>query len=557
MAFVPLSALLLDTLLPYFLAQSVASLTTREVDVLIQSLIIAGLVGLGGVAANFIGFRTLIYHEARIRTRLYNATFKNILRKDQGFFVNEKVGALTSRFIDFVRSHVALQDLFIMRTLSFCLSLIVGLGLVALSSPVLALILLALIISILFEIRLFTKIRRPYRMERKILIGEVHGEVADSVTNNLLVKTFAHEDSEIKHLEKQTHRLQKIFSKDIGIFAIDGSVRNAIMVITQIVGIAACSYLVLHGSMDLAIAIFAIAYLQRVGSQIFMLGEIVNGYDEALLQAAPMSDILMRENIVNDNSSAKDLTITTPTINLNNVSYHYSDSETLVLDGITIAIPAGQKVGLVGHSGAGKTTIVQLLLRFADVTGGAIEIAGSDIRTITQTSLRENIAYVPQEPMLFHRTLRENIAYGKQDATDDQIREAARQANALDFIEALPQGLDTLVGERGVKLSGGQRQRIAIARAILKDAPILILDEATSALDSESEKLIQESLATLMKGRTSIVIAHRLSTIAKLDRIIVLDKGSIIEDGTHAELLNHNGTYAKLWNHQSGGFIEE
>lgn len=556
-AFIPVSALLLETLLPYFLAQSVASLTTKDTDVLTSNLFIAGAVGTAGVAANFIGFRTLVYHEAHLRTRLYNATFRNILRKDQAFFVNEKVGALTSRFIDFVRAHVALQDLFILRTLSFCLSLIVGLGIVAFSSPILALILLVLIVSILFEIRLFTKIRRPYRMERKVLVGEVHGEVADAVTNNLLVKTFAHEDSEITHLEKQTHRLQKIFSKDIGIFSIDGSVRNAIMVLTQIIGIAVCAYMVLNNKMDLAIAIFAIAYLQRIASQIFMLGEIVNGYDEALLQAAPMSDILMQDTTVNDSERAKNLVVTTPTINLEKVSYHYSDSDALVLRDIDITIPAGQKVGLVGHSGAGKTTIVQLLLRFSDVTGGAIKIAGNDIRDITQKSLRENIAYVPQEPMLFHRTLRDNIAYGKQDATDAQIREAARQAHALEFIDSLPDGLGTLVGERGVKLSGGQRQRIAIARAILKDAPILVLDEATSALDSESEKLIQDSLEMLMQDRTSIVIAHRLSTIAKLDRIIVLEKGQIIEDGTHNELLKLNGTYAKLWNHQSGGFIEE
>ncbi len=557
MLIVPLSALLLDTLLPYFLAQSVAALTTKDGDTLVQNLVIAGIIGLAGLIANFTGFRTLVHHEAHIRTRLYNATFRNLLNKDQAFFVNEKVGALTSRFIDFVRSHVALQDLFIMRTLSFCLSLIVGLGLVAASSPVLALILLALIVSIMIEIRIFTKIRRPYRMERKTLIGEVHGEVADSLTNNLLVKTFAHEESEIRHLEKQTHRLQKIFTKDIGIFAIDGVVRNAIMVITQVVGIGACAYLVLNGRMELAIAIFAIAYLQRIATQIFMLGEIVNGYDEALLQAAPMSDILQRSNVVSDADAAKPLVITTPTIELNDVSYHYSDSDSLVLDDIRLAIKAGQKVGLVGHSGAGKTTIVQLLLRFSDVTGGAIMISGKDIRDITQKSLRENIAYVPQEPMLFHRTLRENIAYGKPDATDKQIRDAAKKANALEFIEKLPHGFDTHVGERGVKLSGGQRQRIAIARAILKDAPILILDEATSALDSESEKLIQQSLETLMKGRTSIVIAHRLSTIAKLDRIVVLENGTILEDGTHSELLKHGGTYAKLWNHQSGGFIEE
>lgn len=557
MTLVPLSALLLDTLLPYFLAQSVAALTTKDVDTLTQNLIIAGAIGLVGVAANFTGFRTLVHHEGHIRTRLYNATFRTLLGKDQNFYVNEKVGALTSRFIDFVRSHVALQDLLIMRTLSFILSLVVGLGLVAMSSPLLALLLLGLIVSILVEIRVFTKVRRPYRMERKVLIGEVHGEVADSLTNNLLVKTFAHETSEIDHLEKQTNRLQKIFIKDIGIFAIDGAVRNAIMVVTQVIGIGICAYMVLHGNMSLAIAIFSIAYLQRIASQIFMLGEIVNGYDEALLQAAPMSDILMQQNVVSDRTDAKPLHIQSPTINLNNVSYHYSDSETLVLNNINLKIPAGQKVGLVGHSGAGKTTVVQLLLRFSDITQGAIEMSGADIRSVTQKSLRENIAYVPQEPMLFHRTLRENIAYGKPGASDAQIRDAAMKANALDFIDALPHGLDTLVGERGVKLSGGQRQRIAIARAILKDAPILILDEATSALDSESEKLIQESLEILMKGRTSIVIAHRLSTIAKLDRIIVLENGNIIEDGSHAKLLKHDGTYAKLWNHQSGGFIEE
>ena len=182
---------------------------------------------------------------------------------------------------------------------------------------------------------------------------------------------------------------------------------------------------------------------------------------------------------------------------------------------------------------------------------------GHDIRDVTQKSLRESIAYVQQEPMLFHRSLKENIAYGRPDATDAEIEAAAKQANAYDFIQSLPEKFDTLVGERGVKLSGGQRQRIAIARAILKDAPILVLDEATSALDSESEKLIQDAFEHLMHGRTSIVIAHRLSTIAKLDRILVLDSGVIVEDGSHEELLKKNGLYKRLWSHQSGGFIEE
>ena len=192
-----------------------------------------------------------------------------------------------------------------------------------------------------------------------------------------------------------------------------------------------------------------------------------------------------------------------------------------------------------------------------DIQSGEILIDGQDIAKVTQDSLRSRISYVPQDPFLFHRSLRENIAYGRPEASDEEIFEAARKAHAMEFIDKLPSGLDTIVGERGVKLSGGQRQRIAIARAILKDAPILILDEATSALDSESEVYIQKALATLMKNRTSIVIAHRLSTIAKLDRIIVLDNGKIVEDGPHDALLAQNGIYAKLWKHQSGGFIEE
>jgi ATP-binding cassette subfamily B protein len=315
--------------------------------------------------------------------------------------------------------------------------------------------------------------------------------------------------------------------------------------------------MVSHNTLSLATAIFMLAYLQRIGSQLFVLGDIIHGYDQALLDSQPMTEMLLTENLVNDIPSAKKLMLTSPTIELRNATYRYPDGDEDVLRHINLTIAAGQKVGLVGHSGAGKSTIVQLLLRFSDLTDGDILIGDQSIRTITQESLRHHIAYVPQEPLLFHRSLRENIAYGKQNASDAEIREAAKKANAIEFIDKLSHGLDTTVGERGIKLSGGQRQRIAIARALLKDSPILVLDEATSALDSESEKLIQTALETLMNGRTSIVIAHRLSTIARLDRIVVLEDGNIAEDGTHEQLLAAHGIYAKLWAHQSGGFIEE
>jgi ATP-binding cassette subfamily B protein len=554
---IPLGALLIDTLLPYFFSQAIGGLIDKNAAVIQTSLLIAAAIGIGGATANLIGFQALTKHEAKIRTELSNATFERLISKDLQFFVNEKVGALTSRFIDFVRAEVSLQDLLIIRTLGFILSVGTGLVILATQSLIIAGVILLLIAALVVQVKWSIKKRAPWRHERKTLAGEVNGSIADAVTNNLVVKTFAGEQIEIETVTKKNKRFQELFIKDISFIMFEGSARVALMAVTQIVAISISAYLVFHGQMDVAAAIFTLTYLQRIASQIFMLGDMLNGYDQALLEAAPMSDILMKETVVNNKPNAKELQTKNATIELRNVSYRYNDASENVLSNVDLSIPSGQKVGLVGHSGAGKTTITHLLLRFADVTGGGIFIGDQDIRDVTQESLRQSIAYVPQEPMLFHRSLRDNIAYGKPDATDKEIRQAAKQANALDFIDKLPQGLDTMVGERGVKLSGGQRQRIAIARALLKDAPILILDEATSALDSESEKLIQDALEKLMKGRTSIVIAHRLSTIAKLDRIIVLGNGKITEEGTHDELLKQRGTYASLWSHQSGGFIED
>ncbi|MBI1327218.1 MAG: ATP-binding cassette domain-containing protein [Alphaproteobacteria bacterium] len=283
--------------------------------------------------------------------------------------------------------------------------------------------------------------------------------------------------------------------------------------------------------------------------------QIVNLYSELGQMQDALNTIAGTHNMI-DAENAQPLDIQKGALTLHNVGFFYNNN-VQVLEKIHVEIPAGQRVGLIGPSGAGKTTLVSLIQRFYDPTMGRIEIDGQDIRHVTQNSLREAIAVIPQDTSLFHRTLRENIAYAKPDAPFEEIVAAAKKAHAHEFINMLPQGYDTLVGERGVKLSGGQRQRIAIARAILKDAPILILDEATSSLDSESEKLIQAALADLMSGKTVIAIAHRLSTISHLDRLIVMNKGHIVEDGTHEELLNNNALYARLWSMQSGGFIGE
>ena len=313
-----------------------------------------------------------------------------------------------------------------------------------------------------------------------------------------------------------------------------------------------------HNLFGLGVAsiVFLYSVSNSLLSNVWTINHIMRSMNRSFGDASEMVGILDMPYIVDDKTDKK-LKVKKGVVEFNHIDYKHHDQKTPLFVDFDLKIPAGKTVGLVGVSGSGKTTLTKLLLRFDDVTAGAIYIDGKDIRDVTQTSLREAIAYVPQESSLFHRSIFENIAYGKMDATREEVVRAAKLANADEFIKDLPNGYDTLVGERGVKLSGGQRQRVAIARAILKDAPILVLDEATSALDSESEALIQEALKNLMKNRTSIVVAHRLSTIAGLDMIVVLSEGRIVEQGSHQELLKKGGEYAKLWSRQSGAFLKE
>jgi ABC-type multidrug transport system fused ATPase/permease subunit len=287
------------------------------------------------------------------------------------------------------------------------------------------------------------------------------------------------------------------------------------------------------------------------------LGNALKKLYEAFADATEMVEILNTPHDITDAPNASTLRVAKGAIVFKDVNFSFNESRGILSD-FNLEIPSHQKVALVGPSGAGKTTITKLMLRFYDVTSGGIYIDNQNIAKATQRSLRNSVAFVPQEPVLFHRTLMDNIRYGRRDATDEEVMEAAKQAHCEEFIAKTPHGYQTYVGERGIKLSGGERQRIAIARAILKDAPILVLDEATSSLDSESESLIQDALEKLMEGKTVIAIAHRLSTVMKMDRIVVIENGAVVTSGTHDELVAHEGgLYKKLWEIQAGGFLTD
>lgn len=384
------------------------------------------------------------------------------------------------------------------------------------------------------------------------------GQLADSITNIISIKSYAQEKREHRRYADFARKSYDASNKLMGATL----VRNTIFSVVEVALMALVLVLLIYGrewlGVSIATLVLIVNYSSTILNNLWSINGIFKNMNRVFGDSHDMTLILDMVDDVVDMPGAVPLSLSSADIDFSNIKFQHADAKAPIFENFNLKIQPGERVGLVGVSGSGKTTLTKLLLRFADVEDGAVLVSGQNIKNVTQQSLRENIAYVPQETSLFHRSIAENISYGKPDATPEEIQRAAKLANAHDFIMELPDGYDTLVGERGIKLSGGQRQRIAIARAILKNAPVLVLDEATSALDSESEALIQEALSTLMQGRTSLVIAHRLSTVANLDRIVVLQNGKIVEQGSHAELLaKPNGVYHGLWDRQSGAFLDE
>jgi ATP-binding cassette subfamily B protein len=552
----PLAAIFNSVLVPFFASGALARLAHHDQS---AASFIYGMAGAAviGTALNRVSFQRLMTLQAEVMSDLHELVFTRLLQRSTGFHTNQISGKLVSDALDFVNSFGSLLNGVYISGMPLVFIIVTGLIIVFASEWVLGVYVLGVVIITLVWAWLESRTRYNLRNTRLVAQKDLTGHLSDSIVNAQTVKTFAREQDEMRTNSRLNARLLDLRLTDWHRAGRSGNTRVAVLLAMQVLLLLLISYLSDHGTDVLAAGFFAFTYVFIITTRLFDLNNIIRQVEEALLQAAPIAVMLAEPVEVTDRPNAAELTVAEGSIEFRGVQFHYAETpETqAVFDDLTINIAPGERIGLVGPSGGGKSTLTRLLLRFEDLDGGQILIDGQDISAVTQASLRRAIAYVPQEPLLFHRSIRHNIAYGHPKATEADIWAAAAKAQAKDFIANLPHGLDTIVGERGVKLSGGQRQRVAIARAILKNAQILVLDEATSALDSESEVEIQKAMWELMQGRTAIVIAHRLSTIQRMDRIIVLDDGAITEIGTHQQLLDNGGLYATLWNHQSGGFI--
>lgn len=484
-------------------------------------------------------------------------TFDTLSNQSMTFHSNRFGGSLVSQTQKFVGAYASLLESLIYAVIPIIASAAFTIGFLAPYVPLYVMLLAVLLVVYVVVAYLMYKKVLPLNEQTASAQNALSGELSDSITNILAVKTYGRESYEHALFDEANRTVRTADSRRVRSSITRGAMTSTLIVIIMVVLV----FFVTGGNawfgISAGVLVMMFTYTYSLTMQFNRINQVMQLLNRGFGDAQEMTLILDEPTLVADDPDAAELKVTEGAIDFEHLSFWYADARSTdkVFDDFSLHIPAGQRIGVVGRSGAGKTTLTSLLLRLSDIQKGRILIDGQDIAHVTQVSMRSQIAYVPQEPLLFHRSVHENIAYGRPDATENEIREAAIKANALEFIEKLPHGFDTLTGERGVKLSGGQRQRIAIARAILADAPILVLDEATSALDSESEKLIQDALGHLMRDRTSIVIAHRLSTVAQLDRIVVLADGAIVEDGQHADLVAAGGEYARLWNRQSGAFF--
>ena len=493
--------------------------------------------------------------QSKVMKDLIDLAFSKFQNHSYAFFADNFSGSLVNKSKKFVRAfevmHDVVLDNFWVPFVGFVSVFIVFF----VQSRIIALVFFTVYVLYTLIIILMSRKTIQAYVEKASADSRVTGYIADALINVLSTKSSSASGREIENFKKATTEEEALRFRAWNMSNKQQIVQSILMIFVQVFCVFLAVDLWVTGKITAGMFVLIQSYSITLGNYFWDLGKSMIKFTDAASDLKEMVDIFQKTPDVLDPEHPEVSRIREGNLEMKNVSFYYQEGVE-VLNDFSLKIHKGEKVGLVGHSGSGKSTITKLLMRFIDISKGEILIDGQDIKKITQDDLRKSISYISQEPVLFHRSILDNISYSRPDATEEEIVECAKKAHADEFISKLPSGYGTLVGERGVKLSGGERQRVAIARAMLKDAPILMLDEATSSLDSISESYIQDAFNELMKGKTTIVIAHRLSTIQKMDRIVVLDKGEIVEEGKHKDLLEKNGLYADLWNHQTGGFLE-
>jgi ATP-binding cassette, subfamily B, bacterial len=512
------------------------------------------VLGLGMVLLRHVAWMSVIRFTLRIMSDVARETFHRIQRFSTDWHANTFAGSTVRKITRGMWALDLMNDTILLALVPSLVVLTGTMLLLGAQSPLLGAVMgVGAVLYITLTVLMATRITAPAAALSNAWDTRMSGVLADSISSNAVVKAFGAETREeeglMRVLDKWRRRTDRTWTR--GTWA--GSAQIALLWLVRLALIGSALYLWLRGEAspgDVAYVLTSYfimhGYLRDIGQHVQHLQRSVNDMEEMVaMYDQPLG--------VEDRPGALPIRISAGEVRFDDVTFRYGGHTTPLFENLSVLVRGGERVGLVGHSGSGKTTFVKLIQRLYDVTSGQVLVDGQDVRAATQQSLRSQIAIVQQEPILFHRSLAENIAYARPAASRAEIEHAARLANAHDFIIRLPKAYETLVGERGVKLSGGERQRVALARAFLADAPILILDEATSSLDSESEALIQEAIARLMKGRTAIIIAHRLSTVRALDRILVFDRGRIVEDGNHESLLaDAQGLYRRLFDRQAG-----
>ena len=546
---------------PYILAQFLSKIQSGNLGQLSQNFgLIAAYFGTQ-IFGDIIGWRIVMYcvwkFESQGQNHIAQKVFHHLTHQSANFHSNRFAGSLVSQTNKIIGGFERFWDTIIFQLVPTITSIILAVTILSFIFWQYAFVLL--IISIIFAISVILGSRSmaPLNVTEAQKSTDQTGRLADAMTNIIAIKADANEDYENQKFRTITEKWRTASLNTMHRFLRLSTGYASLIVTINTTALLLALWASNKNIINLSIVYLSVTYTFTVVRHLWDMNSIMRNYYRIMGDSHDMTEILLLPQEVQDAPDAPALKAVRGAIRIENVTFKHDSQKTTaaLFNKLDISIKPGEKIGLVGHSGSGKTTLTKLILRFMDIQDGQITIDGQNIAKVSQQSLRQHIAYVSQEPLLFHRSLSENIAYGNLRSSEKEIKAVAKMANAHEFIEKLADGYKTLVGERGIKLSGGQRQRVAIARAMLKNAPILILDEATSALDSESEALIQDALWKLMEGKTTIVIAHRLSTIQRMDRILVLDKGKVVEEGTHKELIRKKGIYNDLWSRQSGGFM--